>query len=87
MALNTRIQGSAADIIKIAMIRLQEKLEKNKMGAKLILQIHDELVVEAPFSEKDAVIILMKETMESAYPLDVPLTVDAGFGKNWREAH
>ena len=87
MALNTRIQGSAADIIKIAMIRLQAQMEKKKMASKLILQIHDELVVEAADNEADDIKTMMKDIMENAYPLSVPLTVDIGAGKNWSEAH
>lgn len=87
MALNTRIQGSAADIIKIAMIRLQAQLEKKKMASKLILQIHDELVVEAPEKEAETIKDMMKEIMENAYPISVPLTVDIGSGKNWCDAH
>lgn len=87
MALNTRIQGSAADIIKMAMIELQSQLEKKKMGSRLILQIHDELVVEAAENEAETIKIMMKEIMEGAYSLSVPLTVEIGSGKNWCDAH
>lgn len=87
MALNTRIQGTAADIIKTAMIRLQDFLEQKKLKSRLILQIHDELVVEAAENETETVRNAMREIMENAWPLTVPLTVDIGTGKNWMEAH
>jgi len=87
MAINTKIQGSAADIIKVAMIRLQEYIEKTNSKSKLILQIHDELVLECPEEEVERIKKSVKEIMENAYPLNIPTTVDIGAGKNWAEAH
>lgn len=85
MAINMPIQGTAADIIKIAMIRLQQALNRRGLDAKLTLQVHDELVLEAPEAEIDEVSALVKETMEHALPLDVPLKVDISVGDNWGE--
>jgi DNA polymerase-1 len=87
VAINSRIQGSAADLIKIAMIRIQEQLEKNGADCKMIMQVHDELVFEVRKNELEASLTLIKTTMEQAAPLDVPLVVDIGVGENWREAH
>ncbi len=86
MALNTPIQGSAADIIKIAMIRVYNRLEKEKLDAKLILQVHDELIVEAHESVAKTVQTLLKEEMQNAADLSVTLVVDAHLGKTWYEA-
>lgn len=85
-AINAPIQGSAADIIKIAMINLQEKLEKN-FQAKMLLQVHDELIFDVPKNELDDLKPVIKETMESAVKLSIPLIVDIGEGDNWLEAH
>ena len=85
-ALNTPIQGSAADIIKIAMIAVDEELSKRKMKAKLILQIHDELIIDSPMEEKDEVISILREKMESAAKLKCPIKADVSYGKNWYEA-
>lgn len=82
-AMNTPIQGSAADIIKIAMLRVYNKLVENKYKAKMILQVHDELVFEIPPNECSKIISMVKDTMETAYPLDVPLQVDMQVGFNW----
>jgi DNA polymerase-1 len=87
MAVNTPIQGSAADLIKIAMVRLQEKLKKKKMETVMLLQVHDELVFEAPKSEVEEAGDLITQEMEGAMKLKVPLKVDVGVGKNWLEAH
>uniref|UniRef100_A0A7C4M1N1 DNA polymerase I n=1 Tax=candidate division CPR3 bacterium TaxID=2268181 RepID=A0A7C4M1N1_UNCC3 len=84
MALNTKIQGTAADIIKIAMIELDKKLPEN---AKIILQIHDELLIECPENIFEEVKKIVKVVMENCCNLNVPLTVDIGYGKNWSEAH
>jgi len=84
-AINHPVQGSAADIIKIAMIRIHETLKRKKYRARLLLQVHDELVLEAPDAEVTAVERLVKEIMESAYPLDPPLKVEVGAGLNWDE--
>lgn len=86
-AVNAPIQGSAADIIKIAMIRIHERLEKEKLHSKMILQVHDELVFDVLKEEMDFVMPLVKQAMENAYPLSIPLIVDAGAGENWLEAH
>lgn len=87
LATNTPIQGSAADIIKRAMVRLDEELGAAGHEAKLILQIHDELLVESPAAEVDAVSALLVRTMEGAAELRVPIVVDVGSGTNWAEAH
>ena len=83
-AVNTPLQGTASDIIKLAMIRIDKKLAG--MQAKMLLQVHDELVLEAPPEEVEEVRKLVKSEMESVYPLDVPLLVDTGVGDNWRDA-
>ena len=85
MAINMPIQGSAADIIKIAMIRLHRALKERHRRTLLILQVHDELVLEVPEEEREAMKPLVKEIMEGAYKLDVPLKVDLKEGKNWGE--
>ena len=87
IAMNTPIQGTAADIIKIAMIRVYRRLKKELPSAKLILQVHDELIVEAPAEQSEQALQILKEEMQSAVTLDVPLTVDAKCGKNWFESH
>jgi DNA polymerase-1 len=84
-AINMPIQGSAADIIKLAMIRLHDELSKGKLNAKMILQVHDELVFECPESELDAVVALVRDVMENAYPLESKLKVDVGVGQSWDE--
>ena len=85
-AVNTPLQGTAADLIKLAMIRIARLLAERKMQARLLLQVHDELVLEAPSAERDDVRDLVKKEMESVYPLNVPLRVDTGTGLNWRDA-
>ena len=87
LAMNTPIQGSAADIIKIAMINIWRRLKKEGLRTKMLLQVHDELLFEVPIKEKDKVQSLVREEMENAVKLDVPLKVDIGVGKNWSEAH
>lgn len=87
VAANTPIQGSAADIIKFAMVRLAESFDRRGLAARLILQVHDELVLELPAAEVETVRPLVVETMESAFPLSVPLSVRVGVGGNWKEAH
>ncbi len=84
-AMNTPIQGSAADIIKLAMVKVHERLRSEGLKAKLILQVHDELIVEAPEEEVEAVKRILKEEMENAVKLDVPLVVDMAVGKSWYE--
>ncbi|HEX8941269.1 MAG TPA: DNA polymerase I [Candidatus Limnocylindrales bacterium] len=83
MAINMPIQGTAADIIKIAMLRLAERLAPGGFRARLLLQVHDELVLEAPRDEVEALAPVLRETMETALPLDVPLTVDVKVGDDW----
>ena len=85
-ALNTPIQGSAADIIKIAMIHVDEELRKDHYKAKLILQIHDELIIDCPKDELEPVTQLLKEKMEEAAKLSVPLVADIASAKNWYDA-
>ncbi len=87
IAMNTPIQGTAADIIKIAMIRVYRRLKKELPEAKLILQVHDELIVESPADVSEKALQILKEEMQSAVQLDVPLTVDAKCGKSWFETH
>jgi DNA polymerase I len=84
-AANSPIQGSAADLIKIAMIRIGDALQTRKLHSKMLLQVHDELVFEVPHDELDRVSELVKHEMENAAELSVPLVVDLGIGKNWLE--
>ena len=86
-AINAPIQGSAADIIKIAMININSEFKKRSFQSKMLLQVHDELVFDVYKSEKDQVKDIVKTTMESAIKLKVPLKIDLEFGKNWLEAH
>jgi DNA polymerase-1 len=83
MAINMPIQGTAADIQKIAMIRVAERLAEGGFGARLLLSVHDELLLEVPRDEVDRLIPVLRETMEGALPLDVPLTVDVKVGTDW----
>ncbi len=87
MAINTPIQGSAADIIKMAMIRVDGEFRRGRMRAGLVLQVHDELIVEAPESEAPEVERLLKDSMERVVSLSVPLTVSVTSGKHWGEVH
>ena len=87
MAVNTPIQGTAADLIKKAMIQIHNRLARERFQSKMILQVHDELVLEAPKEEVDRLIPMIKEEMEGVYPLRVPLKVDINQGLNWDEAH
>jgi DNA polymerase-1 len=84
-AANSPIQGSAADLIKIAMIRIHERLPRERLNARMLLQVHDELVLEVPGPELETVIGVVKEEMEGAAELSVPLVVDVGTGTNWLE--
>lgn len=84
-AINTVIQGSAADLIKLAMISVQRALESQKMAARMLLQIHDELLFEAPPHEVEALAQLVRREMSGVLPLDVPLVVDVKTGRNWAE--
>ncbi len=87
VAINTTIQGSAADLIKLAMIHIHQRLQQEKLQTKMILQVHDELVFEVPEQELEPVKHIVKQEMENALELAVPLKVDIGVGKNWLEAH
>ncbi len=87
MAVNTPIQGTAADLIKKAMIEIHHRLKKDGSNAKMLLQVHDELVLEVPEEEVDYLVPMVRETMEGVYPLRVPLKVDINKGLNWDEAH
>jgi len=87
VAINTTIQGSAADLIKIAMIKVSAAIKKSKAPCKMILQVHDELVLEADEKYEDEVSELLKLEMENACILSVPLVVDVSCGRNWDEAH
>ena len=86
MALNAPIQGSAADIIKLAMLKVQAAIEKEKLASRLLLQIHDELIVEVIKGEEEQITALVKREMGTAYPLRAPLDVSAGLGLTWHEA-
>ena len=86
-AINAPVQGTAADIMKIAMIRMYQALEKEKSEARIILQVHDELILDTPEKEIDRVIELTSEAMKEATLLDVPLEIDIGIGDNWDQAH
>ncbi|HSH36259.1 MAG TPA: DNA polymerase I [Schnuerera sp.] len=86
IAMNTPIQGSAADIIKVAMVKVFKELKKRKLKSKLILQVHDELIVEAHKDEIDEVKNIIKDVMENSIKLDIPLKVDLKIGENWYES-
>ena len=87
VALNMPIQGTAADIIKLAMGNVDRRLRAENKKAGLILQVHDELIVECPEEEKDAVCAILQEEMENAVHYSVPLVADAKWGRSWAEAH
>jgi DNA polymerase-1 len=87
MAVNTVLQGTAADLIKKAMVDLAPAIEAVDIGAEMILQVHDELVFEVPPAAADALTALVVDRMEGVWPLRVRLRVDVGVGANWREAH
>jgi DNA polymerase-1 len=85
-AVNTPLQGTAADLIKLAMIRIDEILRREKLETKMLLQVHDELLFESPPGEAENVSKMVKREMENVHKLDVPLIVDVGIGENWRDA-
>ncbi|MGA2192786.1 MAG: DNA polymerase I, partial [Nitrospirota bacterium] len=87
LAINTPIQGSAADLIKVAMINIARRLKDESLAAKMVLQVHDELVFESPEAEAEKVIALVRCEMEHATELSVPVKVDIGAGRSWGEAH
>lgn len=86
-AINTPIQGSAADLIKIAMIEIDRRMASLRLRSKMILQVHDELVFDVPLEEVDSMKEMVKTIMETAYPMSVPIVVDVRTGRNWLEAH
>ena len=87
IAINSPVQGSAADLIKLAMIRLAEQIRTKKLKSRMILQVHDELVFECPEDEEQEMRALVTKEMEEVMPLKVPLIVDIGWGENWNNAH
>jgi DNA polymerase-1 len=86
MATNAPIQGTAADILKMAMIQLEERLGAHGSGARMLLTVHDEIVIESPEGQAAEVAGIVKETMENVFPLSVPLAVDAHWGRSWFDA-
>lgn len=86
IALNTPIQGTAADILKLAMIRIDEKLKEDNLKTKMLLQVHDELIFDVPDDELNTVIDIVREIMENVYKLSVPLKVEIDYGRDWYEA-
>jgi len=86
-AINMPIQGTAADLIKIAMVHIDRRLHREGLRSEMVLQVHDELILEAPEDEVEAATAAVREEMENVAALDVPLLVDVGIGKSWAEAH
>jgi DNA polymerase-1 len=87
IAINTPVQGTAADLIKKAMVSIDREMEKREMASRMLIQVHDELVFEAPRTEYRALIDLVKDKMENALDFSVPLKVNVSVGNNWEEAH
>lgn len=87
VAINMPIQGTAADMIKLAMIKINDELKKRKTKTKMILQVHDELVFDAHKSEVKELLPVIKNLMETSLPLKVPILVETGTGENWLDAH
>jgi DNA polymerase-1 len=87
MAINTPLQGTAADMIKVAMIRIQNRLEEFHLSTKMIMQVHDELVFEVPEGEMESTLPMIRDEMETVMELSIPLKVSIYSGKNWAEAH
>ena len=86
MALNTPIQGTAADILKLAMIKIQDKIDELKLNSKMLVQVHDELVFEVENDEVEEMTNIIRDIMENIYKMQVPLKVDIEYGKTWYEA-
>jgi DNA polymerase-1 len=84
-AINAPIQGTAADVMKIAMLKIPAALQKAKLNGKMLLQVHDEIVLECPENELETTARVVRETMEAAYPLSIPLLTEARWGLNWGE--
>ena len=87
MAMNSPIQGTAADIMKIGMIRVHSALNQSNLSARILLQVHDELVIEAPTEQADEVAKILSESLINAAELHVPLEVNVGIGKTWNDIH
>jgi DNA polymerase-1 len=87
LAMNSPLQGTAADLLKLAMIKVTETLKKNKFETKMLLTVHDEIVFDMKKSEQEEVIPAITRAMETALPMSVPILVETGFGENWLEAH
>ena len=87
MARNTPIQGTAADVIKLAMVKVWQRLRNEKMDSRLILTVHDELIIEAPLAEAEAAARILREEMEGCVNYSVPLTTEVKTGENWLSAH
>ncbi|MBN2676425.1 MAG: hypothetical protein JXR30_04205 [Alphaproteobacteria bacterium] len=87
VSVNAPVQGTAADMMRLAMIRVDDFFRKENLKTKMLLQIHDEIILETPPEEKDFVVQSLRKIMESVYALNIPLKVDIGVGKNWDEAH
>jgi len=87
VAINMPIQGTAADMIKLAMINIHKELKNRKTKTKMILQVHDELVFDAHKDEIDELLPVIKNLMENSLPLKIPVLVEAGVGSNWLDAH
>jgi len=87
MAINTPLQGTAADIIKIAMIRIQKRIETLGLATRMIMQVHDELVFEVPEDELERALPMIQHEMEGVVAFSVPLKVSIHWGKNWAEVH
>ena len=87
VALNMPIQGTAADIIKLAMLRVRDRLKAEGLRGQLVLQVHDELIVECPQEEQERVCALLQEEMEGVFPLSVPLVAETHAGQSWAESH
>jgi DNA polymerase-1 len=85
MAMNMPLQGTQADIIKIAMIRLEKKIREKQLPARIVLQVHDELVLEIDSRHRDDIAQVLTSTMENAFALDVPIVVEAKAGHNWED--
>ena len=86
LAINTVIQGSAADLIKAAMVKVQHRIDRDDLQMKLLLQIHDELVLESPIDLAEEHAAIVSEEMENALELNVPLLTETGIGDNWMDA-
>ena len=86
-AINAPIQGTAADMIKLAMISIHRELKQRNLKTRMLLQVHDELVFDLYKPEHDEVVPIVEEKMKTAIPLEVPIVVEVGTGKNWLEAH